>query len=63
MSVWLTGVRVQLPQGLWAGSLHIVHCAEVVQTTTGHQVTRRGEGNAHHPSRFQWYGDKLGTND
>lgn len=48
----LTSVRVQLPQSLGAGSLDIVHGANVIQTTTGHQVTRRGEGNTHHPSRF-----------
>lgn len=44
-----TCVRVQLPEGLGAGSLDVVDCADVVQTTAGHQVTRGGEGNAHHP--------------
>lgn len=52
VSVLFTGVCVQLPQGLGAGSLDIVHSANVIQPTTGHQVSRWGEGNAHHPSRF-----------
>lgn len=50
---------IQLPEGLGAGGLDVVHCANVIQTTAGHQVTRGGEGDAHHPGRLQWHSNQL----
>lgn len=50
---------IQLPEGFRAGGLDVVHCANVIQTTAGHQVTRGGEGDAHHPGGLQWNGNQL----
>lgn len=55
----LTCVCVQLPEGLGTGSLDVVHCADVIQPTAGHQVTRGGESNAHHPGGLQRHGNQL----
>lgn len=60
LSPALTCVCVQLPERLGAGSLDVVHCADVVQPTARHQVARGGESNAHHPGGLQRHGNQLG---
>lgn len=43
--------------------LQVVDGADVVQTSAGNVISRRGIGACHHPGGAQWYGMDLGEKE